>query len=270
MLEDSIASATAALAAEYRTLEMRKWIHVQESMHHHIGKSKYSTRACSERWTDLQNGTAEPPFEQDPDPAARTARTLARLEARRIDRAEEAEANHEKLEAKKAKRAANKLKEKEILEKREANAVGQNKKREEKAAAKAERQAQKDAKKNGKKERVANTQAKRKHAAEERVNNERLKVLKKKQMQDKKVMSKQEIAAEKAIAEVQAAKELLEAKAAKLVRIKTEACSKALIYKYMGISPDVSQLDDDVDAEDIVLLKTPVRRTLKRKAAVVS
>jgi len=235
-------------------------------MQHHIGVFKYSTGACLERWTNIQNGTAEPPFEQDPDPATRTARTLERLEARRITKAETANADHEKIQAKLAKTAAIKLKEKETSLKRQAAALERHKKRSEIAAIKAERKAKKDAKSNVKLERVANTQAKRKHAADERVNKERLKVLKKKQTQDKKAMSKQEIAAEKAIAEVQAAKKLLDDKSARLARLYVEASSKSLLYKYMGINPDVAQLEDEVDEEAIAVLKTPVRRTLKRKA----
>lgn len=93
---------------EKKKLELKKWREVSDVLAMRMPKKKYSGKACRERYTGLQDGSAEEPIELDPDPAARRMRTRQRIAANKQRRANEAAEEHRRAEAELAKKAAKK------------------------------------------------------------------------------------------------------------------------------------------------------------------
>lgn len=96
LLNEAEQEATAELRRKYHQLEYEKWNLVKCKLAIKMDRVKYTGRACKERFEGLQNDTAPPPFEADPDPARRKLLAIAAVAERKRKREEaEAQAQHE-------------------------------------------------------------------------------------------------------------------------------------------------------------------------------
>jgi len=243
------------LAAEWKTLEARRWAIVKDNLHFKIRKTKYSSRACWARLTALRKGKAEVPFERAPDLVARRAKVLARKAARQA--AKMATVVAERV-AKLMKEAADRAKRHEEHEQRLAREVKQTRATAKKAFREAAIEGakyQKDVTARVKANKMTEYRQYMKKQADERVIKEKMKALRQHQRQKQKDDVKRAAAAEKVADQVEAAKAAHEKKVAELARIQDVIRNKAILYEHMGIDPIVSQTVDDDFLNEI---STPV------------
>ena len=126
-LHESVKSIDDKFAVEVQRLMDRKWKAISDQLAERLQKKKFTSRSCRERFEGLIDGTAELPFEIDPDKEARKARRDARIVANRHRRAEEAaeveRAIAEKAALIEAKKAEDLRKEQEKILKAEQRAA---------------------------------------------------------------------------------------------------------------------------------------------------
>ncbi|TKA69747.1 hypothetical protein B0A49_06707 [Cryomyces minteri] len=98
-LEQAYKDADDMLNAELAKVYDRRWRFVAMYLRRKIPTSKYSARACKERFEALQNGTARCPPELDENPEARRAERDAKLAERQRVKEEAARVKAEAAEA---------------------------------------------------------------------------------------------------------------------------------------------------------------------------
>ncbi|KAK4962224.1 hypothetical protein LTR28_004634, partial [Elasticomyces elasticus] len=101
LLKEAYRAADARIKEELAQVESKRWTYVSRDLERRMRKSRYSVRACKERYEAEQAGTARVVPEFDPDPEARRAERERKLEENRARRVEAAGREEETLVAKK-------------------------------------------------------------------------------------------------------------------------------------------------------------------------
>ena len=139
-------------------IDRRYWSMVGKTFHKSLPRPRFSSQACRRRYERRIEGTASPPFEQDPDQNGRVRRRMERDAARMERREREAKEARER-EAKMLERNRQKAAEAtESARKRGEKLATQQKKKAEQEAEKAKKNAQREARQ---KERQQREQVKR-------------------------------------------------------------------------------------------------------------
>lgn len=87
-LEAAYNAADQKFNRDLAKLEEQRWKDVGNYLAQTLDKKKYTAKACQERWEALQDGTAEVPFEHDPDIRGRLDRRDKRIADNKRRRAE--------------------------------------------------------------------------------------------------------------------------------------------------------------------------------------
>ncbi|KAL9096624.1 MAG: hypothetical protein Q9165_001111 [Trypethelium subeluteriae] len=264
VLVKSYHRAERQIQQEIEKARDKLWRYTSDLLRHECPTSRYSPRACKERYEALLDGTARVPPELDENPEARAAERLARLEAKKLEkekleREREEEMRQAKLEAERkeqrrqdqmAARKAKKEQEKKQKDQKNLESI-QDRENKKKEAERAKADARLYTERTKQEQKIRKEEAAARKAQETaKARQTREAAIQLKAQKDLEIRKMKEAQARAKLEALQKAREIKERRQQVREETRDRSRSERQMRSQLGKAKLVSDLEDDAEDED--------------------